>query len=171
MAKKSYNNGNNFALKWSLTEIEKKVKELMELLTESKEGEKIIYIGEALSNVGLYKDAWAYFSKVVQEPIGCKAEDESKGSRDKREDVFRMIKKVEDLMQARLVEKALGRKVSTPMAIFILKNQGWSDQQQHDITTGGEKIESVPTELRVRVINSNEKIHFNEDGSIKEDKT
>jgi len=169
--------GNTDNLKWTPEEINKVLQLVSDYLTDDPEGKKCLYISTALSDVGdrfgykLYHEIWSYWQKVLQEPIGCKLEDESNETKSFRLEVFNTIKSLDDKIEGRMVAKTLAMKASAPMAIFILKQKGWSDQKQLDITSKDEKINSFDGKMSVTVLNSNDKIKFDESGKIVEDTT
>ena len=179
MSKKrgSYNKDNNFALKWVPEEIKRVLDAMITWLSEDPKGLKCQYIGEAVSEIGLqlgipmYNEIWSYWKHTAREPIGIKAENESQETKAFRAKVFKTIKNIEDLIQSRMVSGAMRMKTSVPMSIFILKNQGWSDQQHLDITSDDEKIGAFDGELKVKIINTNPDITLDEDGNIVKDDT
>ena len=169
MRDNSFMQDNEFALNWTIEEIEKKVNEVVAYL-HSEEGKKEIFLTRITSHCDMYPDQWLYFKKIVKKPIGGNKDKESKHSREKRAHVFRMIKKVDGELQGRLVDKGLRMKTSAPLTIFILKNQGWSDQQHLDVTSDGEKIEN-DGKVEISVINTNPNIKLDAKGKVIEDKT
>ncbi len=179
MAKKigiPFEENNTAALKWKADEIFKTLDGIYKWLTEDTEGKKCQYIGEAIAKISitldldLYPDVWAYWKRVSQSPIGVETDKESQQSKAERTRVFRLIKRIESILQARMVSGAMKMKTSVPMSIFILKNQGWSDQQHLDVTTDGGKIDRDTT-LNVNVINTNPNVKLDDKGNVIEDKT
>jgi hypothetical protein len=76
------------------------------------------------------------------------------------------------MMETRIAKNALNRKTSTPMAIFMLKNNhGWKDEQKHDHTSKGQQMTSFNGPVQVQVFNSNPNVEFDDDGNLIEDKT
>ncbi len=174
---KSFEEGNTAALKWTLDEIKKTLMLIDDYLYATAEGKKCNYIGEALAQVSrdnkirLYPELWAYWTNTLDKPIDCKPEDESNATRKERVSVFKLLKNIEGTIQSRLIVKAVNMKASTGMAIFILKNQGWSDQQHLDVTTDGDKVNKFDGTVSISVTNTNPNIEINSEGEIVKDNT
>ncbi|MBE9598761.1 terminase small subunit, partial [Pedobacter sp. MC2016-24] len=89
------------------------------------EGNKIVYLGIALANLGLYNSIWTdWIAKFDGDKI-----------------VSQAIKRIEAKIEANLLSQALTNQVNSAIAIFVLKNKyKWSDRQEIDHTTQGDKI-------------------------------
>ena len=109
--------GNKFAKKW--TE-ETTLNKLNEVLTYCKNNPKNYHLGYALIECDVYPDWWAYIANTFED----------------NEEVFRAIKKVEVLLEQRIINSTLtGDIKSAAMAIFYLKNKhGYKDKQEVDQT-------------------------------------
>lgn len=158
--------GNQYARKWNLPQIEKLVNEIHQYV---KENDKEYYVGTILANFGYDRHILNNLTMVVEKPIGCTEEEETKETKERREEVLSTIKKIDGIMEARLVQTALKQKSSVPLTIFLLKNRGYSDKQEHDHTTNGKDINLKP--LQVQIFNSNPKVEFDEEGNIIRDET
>lgn len=89
------------------------------------EDNKIFYLGVALANVDLYSDIWGHWQDKFKGDIV----------------VFRAIKRIEAKIEANLLSQAANNKINATIAIFVLKNKyKWSDKQEFDHTTQGDKI-------------------------------
>lgn len=165
----SHNQDNNFALKWTLDEIEKALISVLEYLREDKNGTKTTYIGKVLWDIGLrdsinlYPEIWNYWEHTLEKPIGCTEEDESSKTREKRESVFKLHKNISNGIQARMIDRCLNSKSNPAMSIFILKNQGWSDTI--DYTSGGEPIKQI-SGIDIKVLNTNPLVELDQHGNI-----
>ena len=113
--------GNKTAEKWDKI---KTLKALNQILYDV-EKDKIVYLGIALAKIDLYADVWAYWLDKFENDT----------------DVFRAIKRVESKIESNLLQQALGNKINSSVAIFVLKNKyKWSDRQEIDHTSKGESI-------------------------------
>ena len=164
--------GNQFHKYWEIKKIIS-VLELIEVwLLQSEKGKTCQFISEALVEAGneigehLYRDVWKYWQKITSD---APETPESTKTKEERLSAFRMIKRIDALIEGRLISRSLANKSNAAMAIFILKNQGWSDQQRMDITSGDQKIESGPAQ--VSIINTNQRIKFDDQGNIISDTT
>lgn len=117
----SYNKGNKNAEKWT----KQVVLDHLEQILKDIEDNKLVYLGIALANIGLYNDVWMWWvDKFGDDKV-----------------VIRTIKRIEAKIEANLLSQALTNKVNSAIAIFVLKNKyKWSDKQEIDHTTGGDKI-------------------------------
>lgn len=164
--------GNNFNLKWTLEKIEELIQEAFDWINSNdKEAQKVIYVGEIRAKFGMYRDQWDYFKKVLQSPIGVAEEDESQETKERRSKVFGKLKRIEEICRSRMISKAINMKASAAMSIFVLKNAGWTDQQNVDLTSQGEKMDSLNGKISVSVVNTNADIEIDEEGNIVRDDT
>lgn len=178
MAKrKPHNFNNNFAMKWTLDEISKCLEYITDWLRDDKNGKDCIYIGEALAevsfihNIHLYPEVWNYWKNILTKPIGCKPEDESPQTNQKRESVFKLINNIDAFIQSRMISRTLKFKANSTMAIFILKNQGWKDENIVDHRTKGEEIKGFNGEVIYKVFNTNPNIKIDDKGNVLKDLT
>lgn len=102
--------GNNNAEKWT----EKQAKEFVDSVLEYVQSTlDCLFIGEAVTEVGYYRELWNYISKKFD---------------------FHTIKKVESILESRLVKGGLTGGSNPTMTIFTLKNNyQWTDKTVHDI--------------------------------------
>lgn len=113
--------GNRYAEKWT----KQVVLDHLQQIFQDVEDNKLVYLGIAVANIGLYNDIWADW---VTKFGGV-------------DEVSRLIKRIEAKIEANLLSEALTNKVNSAIAIFVLKNKyKWSDKQEIDHTTGGDKI-------------------------------
>lgn len=114
--------GNANAEKWTKQVV---IDHLDRILVDVEEN-KIVYLGIALANIGLYSDLWNDWTiKFKTDKI-----------------VSLTIKRIESKIEANLLSQALLSKVNSAVAIFVLKNKyKWSDKQEIDHTTGGNPIQ------------------------------
>lgn len=118
--------GNAYAQKWDETEV---LRQLKKIEVEAKKA-TCLWLGSALVKCGLYADIWGYWKKTFK----------------KNEEVFRTIKRVEQIFEDRLFSGALNGKYNPTTAIFGLKNNhGWKDKNETDITSGGKPITPPPS--------------------------
>lgn len=54
-----------------------------------------------------------------------------------------LLKRLIDKKESALELAALDNEINVPMAIFALKQLGWRDKQDIDMTTGGDKIPQI----------------------------
>ena len=109
--------GNLNAEKWTEEESSKFVESVLEYVIENK---SCVFIGEALGELGYYRDLWSYIARKFD---------------------FRTIKRVETILENRLVTEGIKGNTNATMTIFTLKNNyGWKDKTETDITTGGESF-------------------------------
>ena len=107
--------GNNYAEKWT----KETVLQTLDRIEAEAKKPSCAWLGSALVKVGLYKDLWAYWKE--------KFEDD--------DEVFRPIKKIEQIFEDRLFEKALKGDYNQTMAIFGLKNNHeWRDRTEVERT-------------------------------------
>ncbi len=113
--------GNKYAEKWDKASVLKALNSIY----ADVEKNKIVYLGIAIANISLYSDVWAHWQEKFKED----------------HEVFRAIKRIEAKIEANLLSQALSNKVNSAIAIFVLKNKyKWSDKQEIDHTTQGDKI-------------------------------
>lgn len=106
--------GNTNAEKWTRAIV---LKEVEAILVEAKKP-SCLWIGSAMAKRELYRDIWAYWKEKFKD--------------DKV--VFRTIKRVDQIFENRLFEKAAKGDVNTTIAIFGLKNNhNWRDKTEQDI--------------------------------------
>lgn len=117
----SYNKGNKNAEKWT----KQVVLDHLYQIFDDVEHNKLVYLGIALANIGLYNTIWTdWIAKFGDDKV-----------------VSQLIKRIEAKIEANLLSQALSNKVNSAIAIFVLKNKyKWSDKQEIDHTTGGDKI-------------------------------
>jgi hypothetical protein len=113
--------GNRNAEKWT----KDIVLDHLQQIYDDVQNNKIVYLGIALANLGLYNSIWTdWIAKFDTDKI-----------------VSQTIKRIEAKIEANLLSQALTNKVNSAIAIFVLKNKyKWSDKQEIDHTTGGDKI-------------------------------
>lgn len=121
--------GNTYAEKWTRRTV---LDQLAKIEAEAQKA-TCLWLGSALVKVGLYKDVWAYWTEKF-------ADDDQ---------VFRTIKKVEQIFEDRLFTKAVKGDVNSAVAIFGLKNNHyWTDKREIDHTTQGDKITDLTVTIR-----------------------
>jgi hypothetical protein len=98
---------NNNAEKWTEEEASKFVDSVYQYL---KDNPKCVFIGEPLTELGYYNELWSYLSNRFE---------------------FKTIKKVESILESRIVTKGINGETNPTMSIFTLKNKyGWTDQRE-----------------------------------------
>lgn len=113
--------GNKYAEVWTI----QTTSQALSAIEEEAKSEECLWLGSALSSVGLYRDIWRHWKE--------KFRDEPK--------VFRTIKRIEQIFEDRLFTKSLKGTVNPTVAIFGLKNNHeWTDKREIDHTTQGGKI-------------------------------
>jgi hypothetical protein len=113
--------GNKNAEKWDKTTVCKILNEIyFDVQTDN-----IVYLNIVLAKKQLYSDIWNdWTNKFKDDKI-----------------VSLLIKRVESLIEANLLDQALHNKVNSKVAIFVLQNKyKWSDKQAIDHTSNGESI-------------------------------
>lgn len=110
--------GNKNAEKWTVETVTEKLKEI----EGHAKKPNCLWLGTALVEVGLYREVWAYWKdKFKSDPS-----------------VFQTIKRIEGVLEDRLVSKMLNGDLNTTASIFTLKNNnGWTDKKEIDHTSGG----------------------------------
>ena len=110
--------GNTNAEKWTRYT----VLEMLKKIEAEAKKPTCAWLGSALVKVGLYKQVWAYWKDIFKD--------------DKI--VFEPIKKIEQIFEDRLFEKALKGEYNQTMAIFGLKNNHeWRDRKELTGPDGG----------------------------------
>lgn len=119
--------GNKNAIKWT----EKEAKELVDsVLKYVQDTPDCYFIGEPITELGYYRTLWNY--------IGTKFD-------------FDTIKRVESILENRLVKAGLTGGSNPTMTIFTLKNNyDWKDKRETDLN-----VNELPT-LKVEEISSSE---------------
>ncbi|RAJ24985.1 terminase small subunit [Pedobacter cryoconitis] len=113
--------GNNYAEKWNKTTVIKALNKIYFHVEDNK----VVYLAISLVDSELYPDIWQYWTTKFKDD----------------DEVIRAIKRIEAKIEANLLSQALTNKVNATVAIFVLKNKyKWSDKQEIDHTTGGDKI-------------------------------
>lgn len=112
---------NKYAEKWTKVEVIKALTHLNNyVITQNS-----FYLGSVLAENKLYNDIWQYWKDKFFED----------------DEVIRAIKRIEDLIESHLLQQAAHNKINATIAIFVLKNNyKWSDKQEIEHTTQGEKI-------------------------------
>lgn len=119
--------GNTTAEKWTV----ETVLPLLEKIESYAKKPSCMYIGSALVKVDLYKDIWRHWKNKFSD----------------NDDVLRTIKRIEQIFENKLFEKALTGKVNATVAIFGLKNNHkWRDKHEIDHTTAGESLKADKTD-------------------------
>ena len=172
-------NGNKFGQKWTLKLIEEDIKLILDYLIEDTIGKKSLFISEVLAEVStkndinLYRQLWYHWQNILKDAIGCKSEDESDETKDRRLIVLDTIQRIDNILEGRIVSSALKMKTNTHMTIFVLKNskRDWSDQQQLDLTSKGERVKQFDGTVQIKVLNSNKNVEIDDDGNVTKDDT
>lgn len=126
--------GNTYAEKWTKETVMPLLERIEDLARSSDEGAPL-YLGGALAEVHLYRDVWAYWKEKFESD----------------EQVFRSIKKIEQLFEQKIYEGALKGDLVASVSIFGLKNNhSWKDQSQIDHTSGGKEIRNVNFNVRTK---------------------
>ena len=101
----------------------------------NKENENNYHLGLSLIECGQYPEVWAYLTNKF----------------DENSEVFKAIKKVEQFLEARIVNSTMsGDAKSAAMAIFYLKNKhGYEDKLVND---NNHKVESTTIKFGDREI-------------------
>lgn len=101
--------GNKNAEKWTEQESKKLVDSVLDYVENTAD---CYFIGEAVTSLGEYRELWNYISKKFD---------------------FHTIKKVESILESRLVKAGLTNSTNPAMTIFTLKNNyNWTDKVQND---------------------------------------
>lgn len=127
--------GNKYAEKWTKTEV------LAMLAKIEKEAKKpsCLWLGSALVKVGLYKDIWVYWSEKFRSD----------------QDVFRTIKRIDQIFEDRLYSRAAKGDINATMAVFGLKNNHyWTDRRELDHTTAGHPMSG----LKIEIVNATDPV-------------
>lgn len=104
--------GNTNAEKWTKKEASLFVEKVLEYVEENKD---CIFIGEPVTALGYYRTLWNYLATKFD---------------------FDTIKRVESMLEARLVTNGVNNKTNATMTIFTLKNNyNWTDKIQTDHTS------------------------------------
>lgn len=98
----SYNNGNNFAEKWTEEVTIKKLEEIEQYAIDNQ----CFFLGQMLVHFKLYRDWWSYIKDKYSQ----------------NSNVLRFIKNIEYLCETNLVEKGVNGETNATMTIFTLKN-------------------------------------------------
>lgn len=116
--------GNKNAEKWT----EKEAKELVDsVLKYVQDTPDCYFIGEPITELGYYRTLWSY--------IGTKFD-------------FDTIKRVESILENRLVKAGLTGGSNPTMTIFTLKNNyDWTDKNQLDHTSSDGSMSPAPKTL------------------------
>lgn len=102
--------GNNNAEKWTKKQAKELVDSVLEYVQENKD---CLFIGEAVTELGYYRTLWNYLSDKFD---------------------FDTTKRVESILESRLVTKGLAGDSNATMTIFTLKNNyKWTDKSQIDL--------------------------------------
>lgn len=102
--------GNSNAEKWTEEQAEKFVNSVYKYV---KDNEDSLFIGEAVTELGYYRTLWNYLSEKFD---------------------FDTIKRVESILESRLVKLGLTGITNPTMTIFTLKNNyNWTDKSQLDL--------------------------------------
>ena len=118
--------GNNNAEKWTEQQAIEFVESVLEYVQSNPD---CVFIGEPVSQLGYYRTIWNYLSDKFD---------------------FDTIKRVESILESRLVKKGISGETNPTMTIFTLKNNyHWRDKTEVDHTTKGEAI----TEIKVNIVN------------------
>ncbi len=118
--------GNKYAQKWDKANV---TGYLTNIEAEAKK-DTCLWLGTALVDVGLYRDVWAYWKKIFK----------------KDEDVFRTIKRIEQIFENKLFVGGLKNELNPTLAIFGLKNNHeWRDKHETDLTSAGKSIAPPPS--------------------------
>lgn len=115
--------GNKYAEKWNE---ETALEFVLKVMQYNEDNEQNYHLGLSLIECGGYPELWAYFCNTF----------------DNNSKVFKAIKKVEQLLEARIVNNTInGEAKSAAMSIFYLKNKhGYEDKLVNDNT---HKVEST----------------------------
>lgn len=120
--------GNTNAEKWTEQEAKDFVQEVEEYIADN---EDCVFIGEAVTECGQYRQVWNYLSNKFQDSI-----------------VFDTIRVIESILENRLYKKGLTKDFSGRLVEFGLKNNhGWKDRKELDHTTQGDKLPSLQVEV------------------------
>jgi len=85
---------------------------LQDIEKEATEGESF-FLGSVLTKLGLYKHVWSYWKKTFYQ----------------NDDIMELMLRIESILEAKMIEGALLKKVSPWMAALALKyNYNWTDQ-------------------------------------------
>jgi len=116
--------GNKNNEKWT----EKEAKSFVDsVLKYVQDHPKCMFIGEAVTELGYYRTLWDYLADKFD---------------------FDTVKRVESILESRLVKAGLSNETNSTMTIFTLKNNyKWTDKHEHDHTTDGEAIKG--TEIKI----------------------
>lgn len=125
MGKAGAPKGNRNAEKWSYEDAEMTINEAYKLSLKPKYD----FIGEVARDMGLYRDLFVYLS-------------------DKFPELKSTYKMTLNNLEANCFSHIKENKINTAAGIINLKsNHGWTDRQQTDHTSKGEKINITPIEF------------------------
>ena len=106
--------GNKHAEKWDRDKVEL----LLDDMYITAKEKNCYYLGTLLVRYNLYKDIWCYWKEKFKED----------------EDVFRAIKKIDQVFEEKLFSGALMGDFNPAISIFGLKNNHkWTDQPQPEV--------------------------------------
>lgn len=115
--------GNKNAEKWDEKTATAFVDEVYQYVLDN---EDCIFIGEPMAHLGYYRELWPYLKNKFD---------------------FNTIKRVESILEARLVSKGVGGSSNATMTIFTLKNNyGWKDKTQTELS-GKINVDKIPVEV------------------------
>lgn len=118
--------GNNNAEKWTEQQASEFVESVLEYVLSVPD---CVFIGEPVAQLGYYRELWNYITKKFD---------------------FHTIKRVESILESRLVKKGVSGESNATMTIFTLKNNyNWRDSSHIDHTTKGEAMQT----FTVNVVN------------------
>lgn len=101
--------------------------ELIDMMQELMTDQGIVFIGQLFEQRPYSRQRYSEWAH--------KFEDDA--------EISDAIKRIDEIIETRLVTGALGKELNPVIAIFTLKNKhGWVDKTEQDITTGGDKIGS-----------------------------
>lgn len=119
--------GNKFAEKWT----EETVMPFLNKIEDRASSPACYYITQVLVEVGLYKDIWAEWKRKFNE----------------NKEVYRSIKRIDSIFEAKLVRGALDGTHNPSVSIFLMKNNhGMTDKQETTL-----KGDSNPVQIHVHI--------------------
>ena len=107
---------NKFAEKWTL---DKTIELLNNMLNILIQDETILFSGTLAVKAGIYRQLIEYLTDKFFD----------------NEQVFDTIKKINTIIESRIVQSAMGNQINVTMSIFTLKNNyNWKDKQETELT-------------------------------------
>lgn len=125
--------GNKFAEKWTEENVTKILKKMKRKAIE----DKVPFIGIIFRDMGYYRELWHYWKTKFKE----------------NEKVFNLIKNIEGIIEANLVESGLYGDTNNTMSIFVLKaHHNWKDKHFIDMDAKVDNEVKIPDDQLLKLV-------------------